>query len=150
MAITVALVKLGVVGLSLVGLALVGSFAALCSRASAGSRLARYCAAAEAMAFVFGALLVLLIAGAHHTFRCDEGCEQPLDPPSGKWWWTTDAWQWDAQLVAAVIGSVCILLAVGLLAWRRYRLAPVAVALAAVAFGVFAALLAPLGDALGI
>jgi hypothetical protein len=150
MATTAALVKLGVAGLTLVALVLVGSFTALCSRAAAGSRLARYGAAVEAGAFVFGALLVLLIAGARHSLRCDESCDNALGAASGKWWWTTGAWQWDAQLVAALIGLACVLLAVGLLAWRRYRLAPVAAALAAAAFGVFAALLAPLGDALGI
>jgi hypothetical protein len=123
-------------------------FAALGETARRGSASARVVASAEGIALLSLAGVGLLFALSLHGSVCDDGCD-PI--PGLSWWWhDPQAWQWSAQLVLAVAGFVAVGAAVVLVRACRYRWAAGAMTLAAMSFGAWAAILAPLGDGLGI
>jgi hypothetical protein len=45
----------------------------------------------------------LLLASIHLGLKCDEGCDHVTSTP--EWRHTTDAWQWTAQFVLALLIS---------------------------------------------
>jgi hypothetical protein len=69
---------------------------------------------------------------------------------TGDWWHSLDAWQWWGQLLTAVLGTVALGAAVAAVGRSQYRAAVARMGIAAASFGAWAALLAPLGNGLGI
>jgi hypothetical protein len=122
-------------------------FAGLAEAARRGNRAARAAATVEGVVLIplagLGALLALLLQG----FTCDDHCDSS---PSAHWSNTTDAWQWRGQLLVAALGFLAVGAAVALMRSRSYRWATASMTLATASFGAWAAILAPLGNRLGI
>ena len=70
--------------------------------------------------------------------------------PSGQWWYTLDALQWDVQLLIAAAAFVAAAITFGLVLARRYPAAMIAVATGLSLFCGWAPIIAPLGEKFGI
>jgi uncharacterized BrkB/YihY/UPF0761 family membrane protein len=128
------------------GLLALGAFVHLSRRAEAGDSGAVPLALFEMFLLIGFAAFGVLVAAYLAVTTCDEAC----DGSSSEWWHRTDAWQWDAQLVVAAAGLAALVSAFVFTRRRRHRQAVWSGIGAAVCFGVWAALLAPLGNGLGI
>jgi hypothetical protein len=136
----------------LVALAIVvlGTYVPLMLFAADGRRGAAFLGALEGLLFAAGTGIASLAALFWLGMKCDESCDENLEAPSGDWWHTLDAWQWEAQAALAGAAFVAALAAVVLPLVRRYRAAMIAVVLGLAAFCAWALLMAPLGDQFGI
>lgn len=132
--------------LSAVGLSL-PLFVYLCYRARAGSSFARALAVGQAALSTGVLSLVVLDATAMLVLRCDEACDENLLPAfrSGRWWDTSDAWQWDAQALVALSGLTAGAAAIIAIARRRHARATAAFALAVACLVGWSVLVAPIG-----
>jgi hypothetical protein len=138
-----------VIGLGLLGLM---AFVALAEAARDGKAAARAGVLIEAAILLPLAWVAVAFAVELRALGCDESCDENLSPDvrSGDWWHTQDAWQWSGQVAIAGIGAVAVVAAFAAATRARYRAATALLVLAATSFGVWAALLAPLGNRLGI
>jgi hypothetical protein len=75
---------------------------------------------------------------AYDSGRCDEACY-----PERGWQGTMDAWQWDAMFWVPFGGAIALCAAQLLIIRRDYRPALLPLAVATIAFAIYAALWAP-------
>jgi hypothetical protein len=112
-----------------------------CRLAEGGERGAAWLARALAAASLVACALLCLIGLLFAWFACDESCDSP---PYSDWTGNPDAWQWTAQLPIVVLGSIGVLVALGLSFARRHRAARFTLSAGAILISAWAILLMPL------
>lgn len=134
------------------GLLALGCFVALAESARLGSAAARVGALLESALLAALGGFGVLAAFALNAMGCDERCDENLSPEvrTGHWWHSQDAWQWWGQILVASLGAMAVIAALVAVASKRYRAAIALMTFAAACFGAWAAVLAPLGNGLGI
>jgi uncharacterized protein DUF3955 len=131
------------------GLFALAAFASLVAAAERGSRIGRAGALVEAAALIPLSAFALFAALIYLSLGCDDHCSDPSAPGS-HWWDSTHAWQWWAQFAVCSLGVLAVVGAFAAAKRARYRRSIVLMGVAAAAFAVWGALLAPLGNAFGL
>jgi hypothetical protein len=123
----------------LLAVAIVAVYGVSVRQARNGSSSGSFVASLSSLATLAGALIATYIAGYFATFKCNESC----DNSSSDWTRTTDAWQWDAQLLLALGGLGATVAVVYLTLRGHYGQAGRWFWAAVVAFGLWAAIIVP-------
>jgi hypothetical protein len=126
------------IAVSCAALAYLVTFVSGAEYARDGSALGRAVAFAAGVFAVPALVLMTLVATLVRALRCDESCE--VSRTSG-WVHAIDAWQWDAQWIAALAALLIAVVAVTLLAFRRERAASISAGLTAVSVIAWAAIM---------
>jgi len=125
-------------------LALLG-FGALAVSARRGSPMAQSTGVLVGCLLSLFATYGMLIALVVDALRCDDTCSGGED---ADWSQRADAWQWSVQFALAIAGLVAVIAATILIARRKYRSAIATMAVAAMCWCAWAAILMPFDNGL--